>query len=62
MKARIRLRPNGQHTYTLLGDGIWNWAVIGKDKLKDLASHVDYLRSIGCDTTANKILLSIRVS
>ena len=61
MKARIKVKGTENNCYTLFNGK--DWIVIHRNDIKaGLMSHIDYLRRIGCDWSANRILACIRVS
>lgn len=61
MKARIKVRPLENNCHTLFNGK--DWSVVHKVDIKaGLIEHVDYLRRIGCEWSANQILKCIRVS
>ena len=55
MKPRIKVRSMADNCHVIFNGG--NWAVVHKSDIKaGLLEHVEYLRRISCNWTADQIL------
>lgn len=61
MKTRIKVRPIQNNCHVIFNGR--NWAVLHVNDIKTgLLEHVEYLRRIGCNWTADQILKCVVVS